>query len=158
MVHPRSRCVRGPLFCAVLLAFAAPGCGDTSGVGRTVPVAGRVTLDGAPWTAASTVIVFKPDTAKGNTQPWEPTGTVDSQGNYTLSTKGRPGAPPGWYKVTVTAVETRPLETTKGPRRKLPTAKSLLPARYGQAATTPLAIEVVDSPAPDAYDLKLTGG
>ena len=157
MVHPRSSCVLGPLFCAIVLAFAAPGCGDTSGVGRTVPVAGRVTLDGAPWTSASTVILFKPDAAKGNTLPWEPTGTVDSQGNYTLSTKGRRGAPPGWYKVTLTALETRPLET-KGPRVKLPTPKSLLPARYGQAATTPLAIEVVDSPAPDAYDLKLTGG
>jgi hypothetical protein len=141
---------------ALLLALAAAGCGDASGVGRTLPVAGRITLDGTPLTAATTVVLFKPDAARGNAAPWEPTGTVDAQGNYTLNTKGRRGAPPGWYKVTVTAVEAQ-ANAVKGKRLQLPTPRSLVPARYGQAATTPLAVEVVENPTPDAYDLKLTG-
>jgi hypothetical protein len=157
MVHPRSFPLRGPsLFPAALLfVFLASGCGDASGVGKTLPVTGKVTLDDAPLTAASTIILFKPDDAKGNTSPFEPTGTVDDQGNYTLSTRGKKGAPPGWYKVIVTATEARP-EQAMGPRHHHPTPRSLLPARYGQAATTPLAIEVVEQPASGAYDLKLT--
>lgn len=142
---------------ALALALLAAGCGDSSGVGRTVPVSGRITVGGAPLTAASTVVLFKPDAARGNTSPWEPTGTVDGEGKYTLNTRGRRGAPPGWYKVIVTAVEARAIEPTKGPRTKLPIPKTLVPARYGQAVTTPLAVEVVDGPAPDAYDLKITG-
>jgi hypothetical protein len=142
---------------ALLVAFAASGCGDASGVGKTLPVAGRITLDGVPLTAATTVVLFKPDKAKGNASPWEPTGTVDNQGKYTLNTKGKRGAPPGWYKVIVTAVEAQP-NAVKGKRLQLPTPKSLVPARYGQAATTTLAVEVVESPGPEAYDLKLVGG
>jgi hypothetical protein len=142
---------------ALVVASVAPGCGDTSGVGRTLPVAGRITVDGTPLTASTRVILFKPDAARGNASPWEPTGTVDNQGNYTLNTKGRRGAPPGWYKVSVTAVEAAS-NAVKGKRTQLPTPKSLVPARYGQATTTPLAIEVVESPGPDAYDLKLVGG
>jgi len=159
MAQLRSRLVRGspiPLT-ALLAAFAAAGCGDASGVGRTVSVGGRITLDGAPLTAAGTVVLFKPDAAKGNASPWEPTGTVDGQGNYTLFTKGKRGAPPGWYKVIVTAFKAQ-ADEVKGPRLKLPVPKSLVPARYGQAATTPLSVEAVENPAPEAYDLKLVGG
>ena len=75
MWHLRSCFLRGALIVAVCLAPS--GCGDTSGVGRTVPVAGRITLNGAPLTATTTVVLFKPDPAKGNVSPWEPTGTVD---------------------------------------------------------------------------------
>jgi hypothetical protein len=31
-----------------------------------------------------------------------------------------------------------------------------VPARYGLAATTPVAIEVVEKPEPGAYDVKLS--
>src|SRR5262249_60393527 len=86
----------GSLFLVAVLAF---GCGDATGVGKTVPVAGTVTLDGKPLTAASTVILFKPDAARRNTSPFEPVGTVDDQGNYTLVTQGKRGAPRGWCKV-----------------------------------------------------------
>src|SRR5262245_27234201 len=90
-----------------LLALLAAGCAD-SGVGKTYPVRGKVTIDGVPLTAPNTVILFKPDTAKGNNSPFEPTGTVDGEGNYTLRTKGKKGAPPGWYRVAVTATEATP--------------------------------------------------
>jgi hypothetical protein len=143
------------LLLAFLFGCLASGCGDDSGVGRTVPVAGRVTIDNAPLTAKSTVVLFKPDASKGNTSPFEPVGTVDADGNYTLKTKGKNGAPLGWYKVVVTAYEGSP-EHPKSPRQHRPVAKSLVPAKYGQEKTSDLSIEVVENPTPGAYDLKLT--
>jgi hypothetical protein len=140
---------------AAIGLLAAPGCGDTSGIGKTLPVAGKVTLDDTPLTAPSTVLLFKPDASRGNTSLWEPTGTVDDQGNYVLFTNGKKGAPPGWYKVLVTASAVQ-TDGSSGSPHKRPVPRSLVPARYGQAATTPVTIEVVEAPTPEAYDLKLT--
>jgi hypothetical protein len=116
-----------------------------------------VTIQNEPLKAKSTIIVFKPDASRGNKSTFEPAGTVDEDGNYTLFTKSRRGAPPGWYRVVVTATEEQP-ETAraKAPRTHRPLPQSLVPPRYGQAKTTPLQIEVVENPAPDAYDLRLT--
>jgi hypothetical protein len=139
--------------CALALLLVGAGCGG--GVGKTYPVRGKVTLDGEPLVARSAVILFVPDRAKGNTTPYEPGGTVDSSGVYALATEGRRGAPPGWYRVVVTALAETPVPSTKGPLTHRPTATSLVPAPYGQAATTPLEIEVVASPDAGAYDLKL---
>ena len=65
------------------------------------------------------------------------------------------GAPPGWYKVVVTATTTD-VNVPPGKRRDHPRPKSLVAAKYGQAKTSELAVEVVESPIPGAYDLKLT--
>jgi hypothetical protein len=138
------------------LSVATSGCRKASDVGKTVPVAGKITLGDEPLTAPSTVILFKPDVSQGNTSPFEPTGTVDRQGNYTLSTKGKKGAPPGWYRVVVSAIaEPSEHPRTPGKQGSRPVAQSLVPARYGQAATTDLVIEVVENPAAGAYDLNL---
>jgi hypothetical protein len=145
---------RRPAF-FLLVAVLVCGCGDDSGVGQTFPVRGRITVGSEPLTASTTVVLFKPDAAKGNTSPFEPTGTVDAEGNYTLHTNGKKGAPAGWYKVVVTAAEA-PSFRGKGPRTQMPGAKSLVAAKYGQAKTTDLAVEVIENPAPGAYDLKLT--
>jgi hypothetical protein len=145
------------LFLAALLGgIAASGCGDDSGVGRTVPVSGKLTLNDAPFTAKTTILVFKPDKAKGNTSPFEPTGTVDADGNYKLTTKGKSGAPPGWYKVAITAREETAPEHPKGPKQHRPVSQSLLPVKYGQPETSGLSIEVVEAPSAGAYDLKLS--
>ncbi len=149
---PRSRL----FLTTLLLTIPALGCGDDSGVGKTVPVSGKVFLEDTPWTAKTTIVLFKPDTSKGNTSPFEPTGTVDAAGTYTLTTKGKNGAPPGWYKVIVTAREEAAPEHAKLPKQHRPVARSLLPAKYGQAETSGLSIEVVENPAPGAYDLKLS--
>jgi hypothetical protein len=156
-MHSRLFRFRDSLYAATAIFFAlqAFGCGDSSGVGKTLPVTGKITLDDGPLTATNTMVLFKPDSRRGNNSPFEPAGAVDSQGNYTLVTKGKNGAPPGWYKVTVTATEPRGAEE-KGPRNHRPGPKSLLPAKYGQAATTTVAIEVVENPASGAYDVKLT--
>jgi hypothetical protein len=139
---------------ALFFVLLASGC-DSSGVGKTFPVAGKITLDDKPVTATSTIVLLKPDAGRGNTSLFEPTGTVDREGNYRIFTKGKNGAPPGWYKVIVTATEPRAAEET-GPLNHRPGPRSLLPAQYGQAATTTVAFEVVENPAPDAYNLKLS--
>ena len=144
------------LLSALLFGCLASGCGDDSGVGWTVPVAGKVTIDNVPLTAKSTVVLFKPDASKGNSSPFQPTGTVDADGTYTLKTKSKKGAPPGWYKVVVTAREDAPPLPPKTPQHRRPAAMSLVPAKYGQEKTSGLSIEVVENPAPGAYDLKLT--
>jgi hypothetical protein len=145
-----------PRVAALLLALAAPGCGD-DGVGKTYPVRGKVTLDSAPLVARTTTVLFKPDAAKGNTSPFEPAGTVDSEGNYTLYTKTRRGAAPGWYKVIVTATESESAPPAPGKSlHQRPLPRSLVPGVYARAESTPLQVEVVKSPAEGAYDLKLT--
>ncbi len=144
------------LLSGLLPAALASGCGDASGVGPTFPVAGRVTVNNTPWTAKNTVILCKADPARGNAGRFEPTGSVDADGNYTLTTNGKAGAPPGWYKVLVTAREEVAPVHPRGPQHHRPVSKSLLPAKYGQAQTTDLSIEVVERPAAGAYDLKLS--
>jgi hypothetical protein len=146
---------RGLVFLtAFLFGCLASGCGDDSGVGKTYPVTGKITINETPLTATSTVVLFKPDAAKGNTSTFEPTGTVDEEGVYTLLTKGKKGAPPGWYKVVVTATETAPVHPNS-PQGHHPVAQSIVPAKYGLEKTTDLSIEVVENAPPDAYDLKL---
>ncbi len=49
------------LIFALVLACLAPGCGDSSGVGPTFPVSGKVTLDNEPVTAKTTIVLFIPD-------------------------------------------------------------------------------------------------
>jgi len=158
MSNVHARPARGlPRLLAVLLgAIPAGGCGDASDVGRTFPVSGKVIFDDRPLTARTTLVLFRPDASRGNTSPFEPAGTVDADGNYTLTTKGKQGAPPGWYQVVVTAIDETPPVHPKTPQNHRPVARSLLPARYGLADTSGLSIEVVENPAPGAYDLKLS--
>jgi hypothetical protein len=139
---------------ALITGIVAVGCADASGVGKTFPVTGMITLDGRPLVAKTTVVLFKPDAAKGNGSVYEPTGTVDGQGKYALVTKGKKGAPPGWYKIAVTAHEGR-AEHPKGTLRHRPVAHAVIPGKYGQPETSNLSIEVVENPVPGAYDLKL---
>jgi hypothetical protein len=139
----------------LLLGLAAAGCADDSGVGKTVPVRGQIALDGRPLAVKSGTVVFKPDTSRGNTCPFPPSGQIEEDGTYTLFTKGKKGAPPGWYKVSVTALGTPDLGTASR-RGQRPLPRSLVPTRYGPPDTSGLEVEVVEDPAPGAYDLKLT--
>ena len=156
MLHNRSESVRPVLLsaCPLLCALLVAGCGDSRGVGRLYPVTGKIAHNGGPLTVPTTMVLFKPDASRGNASQFEPAGTVDEEGNYTVLTEGKEGAPLGWYKIIVTATSTE-LEMLHG-KRDHPRPKSLLPAKYGQAKTTDLAVEVVANPTPGVYDLKLT--
>lgn len=140
---------------ACLVAVLAAGCSGDSGVGVTFPVAGKITIDNEPLTVRGTVVLFQPDASRGNTSPFDAVGTVDETGAYKLATKGKSGAAPGWYKVVVTATSSS-AEHAKSPHGSRPAPKSLLPAKYGLASTSDLSVEVVEEPAPGAYDLRLT--
>jgi hypothetical protein len=155
MLHAPILSTRRAVAVTILMvgALLAAGCG--SGIGTVYPVSGTITVGDEPLTAKTANVLFKPDAAKGNTTAYEPAGKVDEQGHYTLYTNGQAGAPPGWYKVVVTAHDD-PVVHPKTTRRERPVARSLLAPKYGQADKTDLAIEVVANPASGAYDLKLS--
>lgn len=123
------------------------GCGDSGG--NLVPVVGKVTVDGQPLTTGTGNVSFRPE--KGNANRQEPAGAIEPDGSYRLSTAGKEGAPPGRYRVLVVDVE--PID----PKNPFPYGKrkSHVSYKYSDPKTTDVVIEVVPSPAPGAYDLKL---
>jgi hypothetical protein len=123
------------------------GCGKDRNGDQFLPVRGKVSYQGAPLTTGTVILVADP--TKGNTTQHEPRGSIDDQGNYRVSTAGRRGAPPGWYKVAVIANKPRI------PSEPYAVTGSLLPTKYGDANTSELAIEVREKPADAAYDLVL---
>lgn len=131
-----------------LFGLLLAGCNsDPHNIGKTIPVRGRVFLEGKPC-AGNARVTFWPDTAKDNTGEHRPSADTDEDGNYELMTLHTGGASPGHYKVTV-----RILSEAQSPM----IAESPL-SRYEMPQTTPLAVEVSESAAPEAYDLKLTRG
>jgi hypothetical protein len=139
---PRFRLFTGSL---VLGAYAlvAGGCSR----GETLyPVAGSVEVAGQPLTFGG--VSFHPAADKGNTTRHQPTGRVDEQGHYQLSTGTSPGAPPGWYRVVVLANPA--LVPSMAP------PKFATNLKYTREDTTDILLEVVAKPAPNAYDLHLT--
>ncbi len=126
-----------------LLLVGVVGCG---GGASLLPVSGVVSVDAKPLAKGS--LTFRPDTSKGNSTNLEATGTIEN-GKYTLYTNGKPGAAAGWYKVTV-AVE-QEVDSTKPIVPKSPLA-----AVFSDPLKTPLSIEVVTNPKPNAYDLLLS--
>jgi hypothetical protein len=133
---------------ACCLALGLAGCGDPSGVGKTVPVAGKVTVDGRPVKAGT--VSFRPDRSKGNAALHEPFAEIDAEGNYKLFTGRKEGAPLGWYRVAVMAAEPVEVGNLSGQARWFADPK------YASVETSGLTIEVVENAAPGTYDLKLT--
>lgn len=127
------------------------GCGgpakDAYGVGKTVPVSGKVTFATKLPKDAAVGVVFIADGARSGSSNLPSSGGVDEQGNYTLSTGSQAGAPVGRYKVRVTA--TMPTN----PKDPYSPTRSVIKEIYSDANTTPLSVEVVENPAPGAYDL-----
>jgi hypothetical protein len=89
-------------------------------------------------------VIYVPDKDKGNDLKNSPAGLVGTDGTYTLSTAGKEGAPPGWYKVTV---------TTRYPGA--PANAAPIAVEYADFRKTTLKVEVIASPAAGAYDLHL---
>lgn len=130
------------VLCAVVLG-SLPACNKAV---RRVPVTGTVTLDGKPLTVG--VVSFAPDNEKGNTNRVACIGRANA-GKYDLTTAAMqnfdngPGAPLGWYKVY--------LDTT------VPGAEDLkIHPKFKDLNKTPISIEVVENPAPGAYDIQFT--
>jgi hypothetical protein len=132
---------------ACLVVATIAGCNRAPNI-KLVPVTGHVTYNGQALTTGS--VSFRPNAAKGNTSNYEPAGEIDAAGNYKLFLKpGMEGAPPGWYYVgVVSTAEPDPQNISAVP-------KSFIPRKYGMATESGLEIELVENPAPGAYDLSL---
>jgi hypothetical protein len=124
------------------------GCGDAGG-SKLLPVVGKVAVDGKPLTTGTGKVSFRP--VKGSSATQQPAADIEEDGTYRLSTNGKEGAPPGRYQVFVVDVEPRDPKDPfpYGPR------KSHVNSKYSDPKKSDLYIEVVPSPAPGAYDLKL---
>jgi hypothetical protein len=145
----------GLLLTLALAAALAAGCG------KTAAVKGRVTLDGKPVSAAT--VLFVPEDSEAGRPA---SGMTDGDGYFHLTTY-RPddGALPGAYRLVVsktTGVATPPDSNHASKKRALEyrarTAarehgQRLLPARYGDPATTPLRCTV---PASDLVNVELS--
>jgi hypothetical protein len=138
--------------------LAAPGCGGhNSGVGKVVPVSGRVTVGAQALTVGT--VNFIPDASRGNTSKSRPFGMIGSDGTYRLITETNEGAPPGWYKVTVSTMAPPgsdvPPPVKKAAPRPIQVKPTNVNPKYTHPAWTDLVIEVKDDPKEGAYDLKL---
>jgi hypothetical protein len=145
----------GALVLLALSTVLVSGCG--SATEPVYPVTGKVTLKGTPLTAG--IVTFLPDEAKGNKTKLSPTGQIGADGTYKLTTDNRTGAPLGWYKVIVNTEVPGMSMTTPDPTRPGvapgPAKSVQVDPKYRDALKTDLHFEVVASPGPDVYDLKL---
>jgi hypothetical protein len=128
-----------PALYGLLMGSLLSAAGCESKPPALVPVAGRVTYAGA--VVVRGVIVFAPDSEGGNYGACA-TGEIGSDGRYTLSTEGAPGAIPGWHRVTIAG-----LDSGYGPR---------LPDRFRDPNLSKLRVEVVAG-RENALDFKLDG-
>lgn len=148
-MHSSPACVRSlVLFVGIVLALLLPGCGGSE---RLTPVSGKITFGNEPLSMGQ--VTFKPDASKGNKAADSAFGTVDTDGTYKLTYKGKPGAPPGWYKVAV---------SPSGMPKEMPPMGQPMPKppainpKFADPEKSGITIEVVASPAAGAYDLKVT--
>jgi hypothetical protein len=118
---------------AIVSVFFFVGC--DGGKASLAPVSGKVFYQNQPLGRGT--IVFVPDADRGNNGPLAQ-GTIQAGGSYTVQTEGKPGAAPGWYRVTVIAVEI-PAAYATG-RSYLP--RSLVPERYRDPQLSDLTCEV----------------
>jgi hypothetical protein len=121
----QNRRIAGRLLSCLLVA--AIGCAEKGP--ELTEVTGQVIIDGKPLTTGS--VVTLPAQGRGAR------GTIDVEGNFTLSTTGMGvGVKPGRHQVAVIAVE-----ETKDAALGTP-ARSLIPERYASAETSGLFINV----------------
>ena len=135
----------GVLVVASLVIVAAVlGCGSNGP--KLYPVRGQVTLkDGTPVKYGH--IILSADTSKGNTTKEVPLGTIRN-GEYTIVTGAKEGAPLGAYRVSIEAAdevdENNPYFT-----------KWFADEKYVSPDTSKLTMEVVDNPQPGQFDFHL---
>jgi hypothetical protein len=158
----RSRRWLAVLIVPALLVLAS--CGTDDGLGKRYPVSGTVKYNGSPLEKGEISFISE-DMSKN----FGATGTI-TNGSYTLSMGGNgDGAQVGKYKVTVSAKEDYSekaqadfkKETGSVSPKLLPnfvakaaaSAKSLIPAGYGDARTTTLKAEVEAKPNTFEFNL-----
>jgi hypothetical protein len=122
------------------LMLLAAGCGSGQAPTDLVPVSGKVSFQGRP--LAGGTIVFAPDPQRGGRGPLA-VGTIAADGRYVLRSEGRPGAIPGWHRITVC-----------GAAPAGDAAEPALPGRYTDPEHSGLSRQVLAGKA-NAFDLPL---
>ena len=130
---------------AIIGCLGIAGCDNAPPKPKMWPVQGIVTVDEQPLRMGT--IIFTPDAAKGNSSKLEPRGILAADGRYSVHTGELEGAPLGWYRVTIYAMDS--VDSTKLP-------EWLANEKYTKAETSGLAVEVVEKPAAKAYDFQVT--
>jgi len=134
--------IRSPIAYVAAFAFMTSfGCGNSQP--PLLPVSGKVTIDGKP--AEEGAVVFH----DGNKQL---IGAIEPGGIYSVMRNRQPGAPAGKYKVTVLVTMT----PKNGQGQPIDLPKPLSNKKFMNPKTTPLEVEVVESPPPGVYDLAVT--
>jgi hypothetical protein len=123
----------------IFVALSAAGCGDETVGPETVPVAGKVTLDGTP--VAQAVVSLTPAPATAESVPAQATtndaGEFEVHSVFDQGRTMRAGMVPGEYTLTVTKLESIPAQAqlTRAP-------KNLLPTKYESVASSGLTAKV----------------
>ena len=140
------------------------GCGEEDKIGPTLPVRGKVNIDGKP--LQSGAVTFVPDDQKGNKAKISAQGQV-KDGSFTLTsssvTNQKEGAPPGWYKAIISTGgpmggnkdvgKVGEAEKGKPPSVGLGGTGAPIAKKYTTFMDTPLFFEVKDG---GTYDIEAT--
>jgi hypothetical protein len=125
---------RTPAIALAAVALACSSCGQKQQ--PLYPVRGQVFFAGKP--APGAKVVFHP--VGGDLQSPKPSGSVQDDGSFTLSTHPLgEGAPPGEYLVAVVWLDA-------GRRRGDGVIANKLPGRYAQPQSSGLKATVADGP------------
>jgi hypothetical protein len=162
MHHLRSSIRLGLALGVCAAVWMVAGCGKPPL--KLAPVTGKIMINGKPLTFGS--VQFRADVSHGNRSMEVPTGQVQPDGSFELTTGTRKGAPLGWWKVLVIADNFQvwdpplwayhPPDVTPPPKPdKWEPPRSLVHDRYLRVQDTDLTVEVVEHPAEGAYVLKL---
>jgi hypothetical protein len=126
-------------------SLCLPAC-SSDPIGRTYPVKGKVYLDGVLLQAGS--VAYFPAQQGEGAPAFEAGSKIKQDGTYELSTRGKPGALLGSYKVTVV------LQNRVEPDKAGEVAY-LVPKKYTSQKTTPLKVDVIEKPQDGRYDLQM---
>jgi len=140
---PRIRSAAAALVCLGLIVSQA-GCGGSAS--PLYPVQGKVQADGKSLSRGS--VAFHPDAKKGNESKKILGGDI-ADGTYKIYTDGQPGAPAGWYKVTVASAGEPDITKPQA-------IKSYVARKFSDPKMTTLAVEVTATPKTGAYDLNVS--
>ena len=129
-----------------LLSLLLSGCGKRLG---TVPVSGKVTLDGGPMPTGG-VVYFTPVEAFGD-HPLRPgSGTFNPDGSYVVSSFADvEGLFPGVYQAHLHCWKVAP--TMDGPK-----AQSHLPAKYERGETSDLKLTIEEGASPIEFNIDIS--
>jgi hypothetical protein len=116
--------------CGILLGLVMLGCGRED---KLTPVHGHVFYHGQP--LAGGTIVFTPDPERGGRGPLA-CGEIAADGRYVLQSEQKPGATPGWHRVTIAPPSSQPGE----PASPAPTID--LPRKYSDPDQSGLVREI----------------